>query len=218
MIDPNLSFDSSNGAHRYADGDREMASVTEILRETRIYSDFKFLDRKYRQRGKAVHDAARLVDLDDYDEAGTHEEIRPYVRRFMQFVKDTGFKGIAWEVGMVNSALGVGGTLDTLATMRNVEGVGLFDLKSGQVPARVGVQTCAYEDLLKRGKLIENPNLDEKALQTISDIRSGKLKLYRRSLQLTPEKYTLRAHDDVESWSMWLTAVSIYNIWRKNNL
>lgn len=219
MFNESYSFDP--GLHKYLAGDREMTGVTTILRETRLYSDYKFLDRKYRLRGKAVHEAARLYDIGEYDEERTHPEIQPYLRSFQKFVEDTRFKGIAWEVGMIHGVMGVGGMLDTIGRMFDDPEIYLIDIKSGTCPERVGVQVYGYEDLLKRGSLIPNPNLDKEALAVIGGIRKGELKIRRRSLQLTPERYTLRAHDSKEepdNPAMWMTAVSMFNTWKKHGL
>lgn len=214
MIDTTFAFD--HGKHAYTAGDLEMASVTSVLKAVRLYSDYKFLDRRYRQRGTAVHQGCALVESGEYDEDSTHEEIRPYVLRYQEFVAETGFKGIAWELGMINSVMGVGGTLDVIGKIGDE--LTLIDVKSGECPKFVGVQLAAYEHLFMTGKLIPSPNLDESQLTALARIRRDKPKIRRRSLQLTPEKYHCRPHDDPGSMAIWINAASMYNVWRKHDL
>jgi hypothetical protein len=216
MIDTNLHFDEAS--HRYTSGDRVMASVTQILKSTFVFSDYRFSGPQYRMRGRAVHEACRLFDLGEYDEAGTHPEIRPYVRSFAEFVKVTGFKGIVWELAMVNSVLGVAGTLDVIGRTRDSDELLLVDVKSGQCPKMVHVQIAAYEHLLMTGKFVPSPDLDKAALDFLHEVRTTKPKIQRRSLQLTPEKYTLRPQDQVDGYAIWFNSLSQYNTWKKYDL
>ena len=199
------SFRFEHASHEYYADDRRLPSVTEIMRAVGFAGEYRFLDRKYRDRGHAVHLACQLVDLKIYDRSRTHPEIVPYVDQYEGFVKLTGFKGRVWELALADPKAGFAGTLDVIGEAHGE--LWLVDIKSGQLPKSVGVQVAAYDSLVSGGGHIINMNLDPEKREWFMEARRQKTRLKRKSLQLEnkPGPGTIRSWDE-SKWSAWWNA------------
>jgi hypothetical protein len=214
-LDLGLSFDAAT--HEYRVGERRLPSVTEIMRVVGFASDYRFnADRKYRDRGHAVHMACQLVDANNYDRSRTHPEIVPYVDQYEGFVKLTGFKGRVWELALADPKAGFAGTLDVIGEARGE--LWMIDLKSGAtLPKAVGVQTAAYDSLVSGNGHIINMDLDPATREWFMEARRQKTRLKRKSLQLEakPGPGTLRGWDESEWVAWWASALVTYHGRRK---
>ena len=132
--------------HRYFLGDRELPSVTTILKDVGLI-DTTFFTETARLRGEYVHLASHYVDDGDLAEDTVHEDYRPYLQayeRFRALLEPT------WEYvehRVHDAVVGYAGTLDRAGRLNN-GWRGVIDLKSGSVPPWVGPQTAAYRRCL----------------------------------------------------------------------
>lgn len=146
-------FDATD--HRYTNPatGAEFASVTRILKDLRLYSDWSWADKKYRQRGEAVHMACLEICKGEYLSAvqrNFHEEIRPYAAAFAAHLSKSGFRpDLDWcEVCLADAALGYAGTPDFILIRQDGKKV-LWDVKTGYPVPLVGMQLAAYGCLLE---------------------------------------------------------------------
>ncbi len=216
------SFDAD--AHKYTDGDRELVSVTTLLTAVGVAKNLKFLDPVYRLRGTAVHQILELIDRhDDYSDEGTHESLRPYAQQIMRWKEDTGFKGRVWELPMFSRRLGVAGTLDVGGDWQDE--IHLVDAKTGVlIPVAVGCQLALYEHLLIHGEVIEMVKRDGEFVKVDYDeewikyARANVCKIRRKSLNLKPENYTQRSHDEPYWRQNALACVTMYRMFEQFGL
>ena len=146
MTMPDLLFNESE--HRYFLGKLELLSVTKVLDDAGLTNlDGPQVDiERARERGRSVHLACHLYDLNRLREEGTHPDVMAYVRAYAAMRKDTGFVPIHSEYMVHNPDLLVAGTLDKWGQIdgRKV----LLDLKAtAAIPRTVGIQTAAYKFL-----------------------------------------------------------------------
>lgn len=200
--------------HEYFHFERELASVTKILGATGIYNDKWYgKDPIHRARGKAVHLACRLIDADEYDEAGTHELIVPYARQYLNFKERTGFRGMMWEVAFAHTAMGFAGTLDVPGLDRHDE-PWLIDIKSGQMPDLVGVQLAGYGHLVEEGVWMEQDITTPNWLGKFR--RDNPKERFRKKCLVLPGGDTsegqLKSFDEQRWVTVWRSCLTNYNI------
>lgn len=202
--------------HKYMADDRELASVTTILREVGMYKDLEFLDPKYRQRGEAVHKACRVLDSSTHSLGAIHPEIVPYLQQYEEWKRISGFVPRVWEVGLASLKHGHAGTLDLGGDAPNGE-IWLIDLKSGHVPKFVGSQVAAYEDLLLNGEVIPDEAND---MEWLRFVRLSKKPIRRKSLQVIaePGPGRLRSHDEPRWMLWWKAALTVYQARREHGM
>lgn len=218
-INSNLSFDEAK--HEYRAGARVLPGVTTILRETKFYHVPAWInDPKYKQLGKAVHQACHLFDLGLSPAKPYHPDVASRLARYAQFKEDTGFRGMAWEVPLADVQRGYAGTMDTVGISGSGE-IWEIDIKTGTVPiVGVSVQLAAYADLLATGRVIPVPRHASLPLdmEWFEWARTQKTNIRKKSLNLTPEAYTLRSHDEPRYRAYWSAALTMYNAWQEHGL
>lgn len=141
---PVLSF--VEPSHRYYLGERELPSVTSILKETGLIDDRWFTEES-RLRGQYVHLASHYLDDGDLAEDTVHPDYLPYLQAYMRFRE---LMQPTWEFvehRICDPLHGYAGTLDRAGTLNN-GWKGVIDLKSGGLPPSVGPQTSAYRRCL----------------------------------------------------------------------
>jgi len=150
--------------HDYLADGRALPSNTEILRHMGLYSDYSFAEPVHRYRGKAVHDGCAVIDgggeptlelppnpAEEILEAA-HDIETGYWPAFSDFCRKEKFRGICWEVALIDPIWGFAGMLDCLGFCGDDPIMRLVDIKSGEVPVLVGAQLAGYELLIRRGK------------------------------------------------------------------
>jgi hypothetical protein len=158
-----LRFDEAE--HRYYLGNRELPSVTGILKAAGLVDD-RFYTEESRLRGTYVHTACCLLDEDDLEIESLDEVLRPYVEAY------AAFKSVArptWqfvEHRVCDDVHGYAGTLDR-AGIVNGKPL-LIDIKTGTVPPWVALQTAAYRRCLPGGHTYRRAALHLKADATFN--------------------------------------------------
>jgi hypothetical protein len=124
---------------------------TPYLRVTRILQDNGCIDTAHfteadRERGRDVHEACRLFDDGELAWESLSPIVRPYVeayRRWWALAKPEWFYV---EHVVFDPIRGYAGTLDRAGLIGGKRFV--VDLKSGEIPPTVGLQTAAYRRCL----------------------------------------------------------------------
>lgn len=138
-----LAFDPA--AHRYQVGDRELPSVTTILKAQGLIQD-RWFTEEARVRGEYVHLACRMLDDDELDESDLDPALQPYLEAYRAFLAVAKPDWTYIEHRVWDPVLGFAGTLDRAGTVYGERVV--LDLKSGGVYPFVGPQTAAYRRCL----------------------------------------------------------------------
>jgi hypothetical protein len=136
--------------HEYFFNGRKVPSVTGILKEVGLIDGEWFTDEA-RERGKAVHAATELLDLDDLDLDSLHPKIEPYVRAYQKFKNDTGFKPELIEHRVFNNEYNYAGTLDRTGFFPDGDEV-ILDIKSGPISGWAALQISAYDYCLDKAR------------------------------------------------------------------
>jgi hypothetical protein len=190
-----LRFDAEQ--HRYFVGERELPSVTTVLR---------MLDRfervppavleAAREFGQHVHLACELDNQGVLDEDSLDIALLPYLQGWRRFRAESGFVILGSEQRVVHHKLGYAGTLDVIGTLC-IGALAVLDIKSGILPRTVGYQTAAYAEAY--------------------GAQHGKKPMRRYCLQLNPEfpnGYKLHRLTKTTDYNMF---VSCLNVWRDMN-
>lgn len=216
IVTPSLSFDA--GKHEYRADSRVLPGVTTILREAKLYPDYRGVASNYRQLGTAVHQACHLFDAGLAPAKPYHADVAARLARYGQFKQDTGFTGMAWEVPLADVQRGYAGTLDILGTVKNGE-LWEVDIKTGTVPVLgVSVQLAAYDDLRVTGRVIPVPRHPSLPLDIEWFEWARTQKFRKKSLNLTADAYTLRSHDEPRYRAYWSAALTMYKVWQEHGL
>jgi len=198
--------------HRYTNDDGvQLASVTEILRGVGIQT-FWSDDPQYRDRGRAVHDACRLLDGHDpdydYDPDATEPDIRGYVQQYALFKRSRNFEALLSEVVVGNSPRREAGTFDKYGraydSSRDLHEDWLLDIKTGTPQPSVKYQLAAYYSLAlassQQGRW--TPDVPFNPLCKL------------KSLTLTPDRFKLEDYTDPVHVMDWTCIARIYWILR----
>jgi hypothetical protein len=142
---PLLAFDPA--AHRYTLGDRVLPSVTQVLSAMTCDDASRFFTEASRERGTAVHLACQQIDEGQADGAAfSSSPYAGYIGAYWAFVSlvQPQWEGI--EQRVVDELAGYAGTLDRTGTIQGQRVI--VDIKTGTVPATVGLQLAAYRRCL----------------------------------------------------------------------
>lgn len=145
-LDLPLVFDAF--LHRYTVGERELPSVTSILREAKL-SDFSapHFTEAVRMRGQLVHAAIALDNEGDLDFDTLDPVLVPYIEGWRRYLSESGAVVEHFEKAVCDLSAGYAGTLDAVVlepnsrpgpTRRTV-----LDIKPALYPS-VGPQVSAY--------------------------------------------------------------------------
>lgn len=193
-----LAFDAAE--HVYTVAGNRIPSVTEILKWTRVSTDFDALPNREaieraRDRGTALHADAHALDDGDLDWSTVHDEVKPFLKAWEQFKTDKNATPISRERRVYDRALNVAGTLDGIFTVYLSPVPVLIDIKTGDAEsAAARYQTAAY--------LLAYASECPDAL------------MYRRwSVELTPERrvpYRVTEYTDFRDFDVWRAIVATY--------
>lgn len=177
-----LSFNSDR--HEYAVDGAPKPSVTGIMRACGLTSSFEFRDKIHAFRGSIVHAGSAIIiaggspqlaplrpphnGYEDY--VRVHSEIPGYWDAMNAAKRSIGFTGAIYECALIDERRCYGGTFDFCAYTDRGQ---LWDIKSGVYPPLTVIQVCGYEDLILRGKPINQNHPGLAWLQNF--IRSGEV-------------------------------------------
>ena len=144
-VAPALAFVASE--HRYYLDDRELPGVTRVLEAAGLI-DSTWFTEEARTRGTYVHAATHYLDDGDLAEESLDRRLIGYIdayRRFLDLMQP------AWthrEHRVCDPLLGYAGTLDRAGCLQRTGIKVVLDIKTGQLPPHVGLQTAAYRRCL----------------------------------------------------------------------
>lgn len=189
-----LTFDRP--AHRYAIDGVYVPSVTQVLEAERLlyFGGASNESMEYaRSLGTAVHSATELDDAGDLDEDSLADVAVPYLSAWRRFRAETGFVPSAIEQRVFHAAYRYAGTLDRLGSLPRAGAV-IVDIKTGQPQRATGYQLAAYAACLP-----------------IAEQRRKRFGVYLR-----PDgTYSLTEYKDRGDLSVFLAALTLYNVRRK---
>lgn len=178
--------------HRYTLDGRPLLSVTQILGIVGII-DTRWFKPEDAMRGHYVHEATHYHDEGSLEMSSLDPIVAPYVKGWIDFRKQTGFRPLLMEERIWHSS-GYAGTLDRAGFLG--DRFILLDIKSGGLPAWTGLQTSGYEAALF-----------ERILQKDIDAPMPK---GRFALQLTKEsKFKLKEYTDFRDRDIFNAALSV---------
>jgi len=193
-----LAFEEAT--HTYILNGIVLPSVTQVIRDNRLSSDFAFVSAADMemawQLGHAVHVATHYNDEGTLDGATVDPIVRPYLKAWQQFVADRRIRFVALEQRVADSVYQFCGTVDRIGVLIDNPTAGelLIDLKTGS-PAAAGAnyQTAAYAHLVR-------------SLPCVTRIAA------RWSVQLHPERavpYTVTLYPKNTDWRIFRSALEL---------
>ena len=183
-----LKFDPVE--HRYFIGDKELISVNKVIDEVGFKSTFGY-SQETRDRGRAVHTAIHLDDVNDLDEFTLDEGLWPYLSAWRKFRHDTGVEFDMIEGQVYNEVHGYAGTVDRVGRLNGRPVI--IDMKTGSVPVWTGIQLAAY-------KLCLGGRFDRFGIRLGAD-----------------GSYSLHKFDDVGDEKAFLAALVVVR-WKRNHI
>lgn len=195
-MEPQVTYRDED--HSYWKGSVRLPSVTTILRVLDDYAD-KGIDpdvlRNAAERGTKVHAECEFYDEGYLDEAALEPSVSPYVRAWIRFRKETGFKPIEIERLVHHPSLLYAGRLDRVGVFPNSSQPGMpwvIDIKTSALVMPVaGVQMAGYAACL------DTP--------------------HRRAVaHLRPDDYKLVEFSDRDDWKTFQAALAVWR-WKQAN-
>lgn len=173
------------------DGTR-VPSVTEVLRIAGLNSAYSMVAEhvleRAADRGRSVDQWLELIFSGHIEpDAEPPEDIAGYVRAYLTFEKETGFKAEAVELPVVHDRMRYAGQLDRLGTAPLLtKGTALVDLKCvAQLLPATALQLAGYAGALGRP-------------------------VARYALRLKPDgRYELRSYTDPNDWNVFVSALNV---------
>lgn len=195
---PGLTFDEPR--HEYRLNGIVLPSVTQIIRDNRLSSDFAYVSAadmaRARELGAAVHMATHYHDEGTLDERSVDPVVLPYLRAWRQFVADRNLRFVALEQRVADPVYQFSGTVDRIAQFAATPELGeiVIDLKTGDPKAAgANYQTAAYAHLVQR-------------LAMVTKIAA------RWSVQLHPERnvpYSVTPYTKTSDWRIFRSALEL---------
>lgn len=137
-----LTFDPAT--HVYRLGDRELPSVTTVLKEAGLIDD-SFYTPEAALRGTVVHECCAIINMGlEIDEDTIDDAARPYVDAYRRFLESVGerFQVDKVEHRVHSAAFGYAGTTDILGKFDRRPMV--CDIKTGDPAPWHAVQLAGY--------------------------------------------------------------------------
>jgi hypothetical protein len=124
--------------------------ITDVLKDLGLSKSFEGVDTWFADRGKAVHQACKLINEGTLDEETVASECRAFVRAYKQWLKDSGFTHQHSELALFSALHDYCGTLDLIGTLPQTGRV-VVDIKTGSsidpaVEIQVGAQAILWEE------------------------------------------------------------------------
>ena len=174
--------------HTYLYDGCALPSVTQIL-DAEGFIDKTWFTEYGRDRGRMVHKATALDDMDDLNEESLDPVLVPYVEAWRKFKKDSGFIIEEIEVPKVELQFKFAGTPDRIGALNGRRTV--LDIKHIALPW-TALQLAAYECL-------DTPPLRRVAIELKDN-----------------GKYNLKEYKDRQDRMIFFSALACFN-WKKNN-
>lgn len=162
--------------------------VTELLRDAGLVS-VEWFTEEARDRGTAVHAAARYLDEGDLARESLDETVAPRLAQYELFVAEVRPTILAIEERVVNLTMGYRGTLDR--RLRINGRAGILDIKGPTRSCWQSIQLALY------ALCFTEP-------------------LARWNLYLTDDAYRLVEHTDRDDYAAAKAVVTLYH-WRKRH-
>lgn len=147
LIADGLEFDEA--AHAYRLDGKPVPSVTQILEPLHAFDGIP-LDvlEAAAERGRKVHAACHLHNVDDLEWSSLDPVIAGYVTGYVKFLRESALQVFLTEKRVASRKYGYAGTLDLFGELNRRRA--LIDIKStAAFPRPVGPQTAGYEQGLK---------------------------------------------------------------------
>jgi hypothetical protein len=137
-----------SASHEYTVNGIVRPGVTTVLKAAGLIDDQWYTEAS-RRRGTAVHAACHYLDEDDLPESWLESSPHAgYVRAWVNFRKETGFRPSLIEHRVFHKKLGYCGTLDRLGSFRSSEPDTVLDIKTGEAQRWHRIQLAAYANCL----------------------------------------------------------------------
>jgi hypothetical protein len=196
-----IEFEAAS--HEYRLGGKVLPSVTRVLADL---SPIKHLDPAVlapaAERGKDVHLACQLYDLDQLDESSITPEIEPYLFAWQTFRSDYLVRCL--EVERIVYAHGYAGTLDRYVQWAPGRRIGLrfglLEIKTGAADPTHGPQTAAYLHALLSMKKKLLPRGSVRGAPTRAAVYLG-----------ADGRYRVELHQDPADLSIFMAALTTYH-------
>lgn len=138
--------------HEYTLNGEKIPSVSEIARfaSREIYGDIsQYMLDNAADRGKKVHSAAEILDREKT--VKVDDDIVPYIKAYMNFLKEYAPEYIAIEKAYASQTEKYAGTLDRVARIHGKDGISIIDIKSSSVVQKVlaRIQLNGYKKLFE---------------------------------------------------------------------
>lgn len=183
---PTLRFDAKQ--HRYWLDDREVPSVTTVLKGVGIIDPSKYAGGDAALRGTYVAEATALLDRGELDEGTMDERLAGYVRAWKAFLGDNHVETLLIEERVWHTHYMYAGTLDRTAEFQ--DGHWLLDIKTGGRERWHAIQTAAY----------------------LRAVQQGPCPYRRAAIYLKCDgTYKLDRHDSSDDWDVFLSALNVHN-------
>lgn len=152
LVSAVLEFDGD--AHAYRLNGRPVPGVTQVLEPLNQFDDIPpEVLAAAAERGRQVHEACHLHNVDDLDWSSLSEEVAGYVTGYVRFLRESRLQVFLSEARVASPKYGYAGTLDlfgALPTSRKADRAALIDVKStAAFPRPVGPQVAAYAQALQ---------------------------------------------------------------------
>jgi hypothetical protein len=198
-----LTFEPAE--HKYFIDGRSAANQSTILTDLKLTPPYK--DNPHSMDfGDRAHKACELSLDDRLNREATNKDIMAYVRGFDEKATEIKLKPIATEMLVFNGHAFTAGRLDIFGTVFGGE-LAIVDLKTGQPPDCVELQTAGYEDMLRW--MAANGYLDGRFSPEM--IQRIKPEPFRRfSMHLLPERAILKECPDPYDIHAWRAAVTLW--------
>jgi hypothetical protein len=140
-------------SHEWKLDGASILGVTETLKLAGII-EYPFVPAEYLERGRLVHNMIHAW-FDRDLKLPVPEWLAPYKEGVENFVAETGFDALYWEVKMHSVTHRYAGMCDAIGTMRGQKLPVIVDWKTGHVDSWVALQTAAYVQMVpqKHAKL-----------------------------------------------------------------
>lgn len=187
--------------HEYALGTKIIPSVTQIIKSAGLtdYSEApeNALENK-RKIGQAVHRATELSDLGTLEKNSVHELIAPYLEQWEKFKSENKIEIISCEQKLFCQKYGYAGTIDRVIVFGGETAILDLKITAKKEPSH-GIQLAAYEYLYRS--------------------ITGRGKEYKRySFYVSEDGIKPAEHTDKNDFQVFLSALSIYNFKKNNNI
>lgn len=187
---PDVLFDAEK--HEYIVDGRKVPSVTTILSHLNRFGEIPMeILHNAALRGTEIH---RLTEQFDRGiEEDTDEKHAPYVRAWIQFRRDTGFKPLAIEERLFHPEEFYCGTLDRVGILDGHH-LAVIDIKSSvNLSPVTGLQLAAYQAAW-------NYHRPDQATTKRYAVRVGK-----------DGSYEVREYSDWDDYANFLAALALFN-------